>query len=45
MPEEGFKTITISEETFNKLTKMAEDNHRSVPKQIEFLIDNSKKEA
>lgn len=45
MPVEGFKSITVSEETFNTLHALAEKNHRTVPGTIEFLLENCKVEA
>ena len=43
MPEEGYKTITIPVEVHVDLEKLAEKNHRSIPKQIEHLIAEAKK--
>lgn len=45
MPEEGFKTITVSEQIYNELQQLAEKNSRSIPKQIEHLLKNRKQEA
>ena len=42
MPEEGYRTITIREEVYVKLSKLAEKTNRSIPKTIEYLLKNSK---
>jgi predicted CopG family antitoxin len=39
LPKEGFTSITISEETYEKLKKFAEETHRSIPQAIEYLIE------
>jgi hypothetical protein len=41
MPVEGFKSITVSEEVFDKLQKLAEKNHRTVPGTIQHLLETS----
>ena len=45
MPAEGFSTITVSTEVYTKLQRFAEKTKRSVPKAVEFLVDQTKKEA
>jgi predicted CopG family antitoxin len=40
-PTEGFKTITVTEETLKKLEELAEKTHRSVPKVIEHLLETT----
>jgi hypothetical protein len=42
MPVEGFETVTVSTECYNKLKERAEKTQRSIPKLIEFLLQNSK---
>jgi predicted CopG family antitoxin len=42
MPEEGYRTITIREEVYVKLSKLAEKTNRSIPKTIEHLLKNAK---
>jgi len=42
MPEEGYKSITVTEETYTKLHDLAEKNSRSVSKQIEFFLKKHK---
>lgn len=42
MPEPGFKTVTVSEKTYNKLEDYAKRTHRSIPKAVEHLVANSK---
>ena len=44
MPAEGFKSITISEQVYIKLEKFAEKTKRSIPKAIEFLLEQHNKE-
>ena len=38
VPTEGYKTITVSREVYDKLKNLAEGTYRSVPKLIEHLI-------
>jgi predicted CopG family antitoxin len=45
MPEEGFKTITVSEQVYIQLQELAEKNSRSIPKEIEHLLKNRKHEG
>lgn len=40
MPEQGWKTVTIPEQVYDKLMKIAERNSRSVAKQIEYYMKN-----
>ena len=42
MPVEGYKTITVSEETYSKLNKLAKKNYTTIPRVIELLIDKYK---
>jgi len=42
MPREGYKTITVKEDTYKELQDFAEQTHRSVPQTIEYLIDKCK---
>jgi predicted CopG family antitoxin len=37
---EGYKTITVQEEVYVKLSKLAEKTNRSIPKTIEHLQKN-----
>ena len=41
MPVEGFKTITVSQEVYDKIENFAEKTHRSVPKAVEFLMEKA----
>jgi len=45
MPAEGFSTITVSTEVYTKLQRFAEKTKRSIPKAVEFLVEQMKKEA
>jgi len=38
LPREGYKTITVSEEVYEKLDKMAKESFRTVPQYIEYLL-------
>ena len=42
MPVEGYKTITVSEETYSKLNELAKKNYTTIPRVIELLIDKYK---
>jgi hypothetical protein len=42
MPVEGFKSVTIPEETYKQLEIMADRTHRSIPKLIEYLLEVAK---
>jgi len=42
MPVEGFKSVTISKETYKELGKIAEKTHRSIPEVIEFLLETAR---
>ena len=43
MPAEGFKSITISTKVYEQLEKYAEKTKRSIPKAIEFLLEQHNK--
>ena len=45
MPEEGFKSITVSDEVYAQLQKLAEKNCRSVSREVEHLLKIRKREA
>jgi len=38
MPKQGQKTITVSESLWNKLKELADEENRSIPKQIEYIL-------
>jgi len=38
MPAQGFKTITVSEQVYLKLEKLAQERYTTIPKIIEMLI-------
>lgn len=38
MPREGYKTITVKQELFDELTKIAKNKNLSIPETITFLI-------
>ena len=42
MPKEGYKTITVRREVYERLRGLAERTDRSVPKLIEHLIRTEK---
>ena len=42
LPNEGFKSITVPEDVYVKLMKLAEKNSRSVAKQIEHFLKTCK---
>jgi len=39
MPIEGFSSITVPDEVKNRLQKIAEKTFRTVPKLIEWMLD------
>jgi predicted CopG family antitoxin len=39
MPEEGFRTITVSDKLYDTLQKIAEKEHRSIAKTLENLLE------
>ena len=39
MPVPGFQSITVSDLTHEKLKKLAKETHRSIPKLIDYLLD------
>lgn len=39
MPVQGFASITVDKETYKRLEKRAKKNHRSLSKEIAFLIE------
>jgi len=41
VPVEGYKTITISEQVFSELERLAKETHRSIPKLIEYLVERA----
>ena len=45
MPTKGFKTITVSEQVYNELEKLARERFTTIPKIVEFLISKAKKES
>ena len=45
MPKPGYKSITIKEELLEKLKERAKQNNRSVPKELQTLIEKARKEA
>lgn len=44
MPAEGFKSITINTKVYEQLEKFAKKTKRSIPKAIEFLLEQHKEE-
>lgn len=42
MPNEGFKSITVTDAVYAELMKLAEKNSRSVAKQIEHFLKTCK---
>lgn len=45
MPENGYKSITLKDDVYNKLKEVAEKNCRSMAQQIEHYIKTQDKEA
>jgi predicted transcriptional regulator len=45
MPERGYKSITVPEDLYKKLQKLAEETHRTVPGLIGYLLDEFEKLA
>jgi hypothetical protein len=37
MPEKGYRTITVRDELYERLEKLANENQRSIAGQIEFM--------
>ena len=44
MPKEGFKTITVPEQVYLELEKLAKERFTSVPKILEYFISKETKE-
>jgi predicted transcriptional regulator len=42
VPVEGFETITVSSDLYQRLQEVAEKTQRSIPKVIEYLLKNCK---
>jgi predicted CopG family antitoxin len=42
MARQGYKTITMSEEIHTELKKRADEGHRTISKEIEYLLDQEK---
>jgi hypothetical protein len=45
MPAEGFSTITVTVDVHKKLKAFADKTHRSIPKAVEYLVDQARKEG
>ena len=43
MPKEGWSSITVSDEVFDRLDAIAKRNKRSIPNMLEILIDDYKR--
>lgn len=39
MPKEGYSSVAVSDEVYERLKKNAEETHRTVPKLIEHMLD------
>jgi hypothetical protein len=44
MPKKGYKSITIRETLFEKLTQIAEKLQRSIPETVELIVKHYEKE-
>jgi len=44
MPKQGFKTITVPEQVYLELEKLAKERFTSVPRIVEYLISKEAKE-
>jgi predicted CopG family antitoxin len=42
MPEKGFKTITVPEQVYIELEKLAKERFTSIPKIVEYLVAKEK---
>jgi predicted CopG family antitoxin len=42
MPEKGFKTITVPEQVYSELEKLAKERFTSIPKIVEYLVAKAK---
>ena len=42
MPEKGFKTITVPEQVYNELKKLAWERYTTIPKIVELLVSKAK---
>ena len=42
MPKEGYKTITVREETYKRLQAFAEKGYMTIPRAVEYLLDKIK---
>ena len=39
MPKKGYKSITVPEVLHNRLMEIADKTHRSIPKLIEYMLE------
>jgi len=39
LPKKGFTTITVPDRVHDRLSRIAEESHRSVPKLIEHMLE------
>ena len=44
MPRDEFKTVTVSEELYKKLSELADKEHRSISKQVAHLVEKELKQ-
>lgn len=42
MPREGYRSITVKDDVYSQLEKIAEGTHRTVPEVIEHLVKTKK---
>ena len=40
MPRKGYRSLTVKEKVFERLQKIAEETHRTIPEMIEHLTEN-----
>lgn len=45
MPDPRYKYVNIDLETYEKITRQAEDNYRTIPAHIRFLVDSMERES
>jgi predicted CopG family antitoxin len=43
MPRKGYKTLCVTDETYNCIQKIAQENKNSIPQYIKRLIEKEEK--
>jgi len=45
MPRKGYRSISVKDAVYSELEKKADSEHRTVPEEIEHLLENCTQEA